>query len=89
MPECEADEEALAHFFFSFCHRFESLLLVMNLLVFSHVSFVAEIIKVPCVCLRVQLWYKRGPGLTQSRPVDLGKVLVIVNILDVGEAPGA
>jgi hypothetical protein len=85
VPECEANEEALAHLVVTLGHGLESLLLVVNLLVLCHVGLVCEVIKVSGVRLRVQLWDKGCAGLAESVPVDFGKVVMSVNIVNIRE----
>jgi hypothetical protein len=55
----------------------------MNLLVLGHISLVAEVIKVACVCLGVKLGHERCTLSSEGGPVNLSKVLMCVNILDV------
>lgn len=58
----------------------------MNLLVFGHVSFVAEVVKIPCICLRVKLWDEWSTLGSECSPVNLSKVLMRINIFDVCKA---
>lgn len=88
VPEREADEEALAHLFLTLGHVLQRGLFVVHLLVLGHVGVVAEIVKVAGVCLRVQLRDKRCPRLPQCVPIHFGKVLVFVDILNVGKTLG-
>lgn len=86
MAECEANEEALAHLIITLCHGLEGLLLLVDLLVLGHVGFTAEIIEVASICFRVQLGNKGRARLPEGRPVDFSKVMVVVDVLDIGEA---
>lgn len=85
MPERESDKEALAHLVITVSHLLQSRLLVVHLLVLGHVCFVAKVVKVASVGFRVQLWNKRRPSLSKRLPLDLCKVVMVVNILDVRE----
>ena len=89
VAEGETNEEAFAHLVLAVGHGLESLLLLMHLLVLGHVSLVAEIVKVTSIRLRVQLGDEGRLGLAQRRPVHLGEVLVLINVLDVREPTGA
>lgn len=62
---------------------------VVDLLVLGHVGFVAKVVKVPGIRLRVQLRDEGRPGLAQRSPVDFCEVLVVVDVLNIGKAPGA
>lgn len=86
MTEGEAHKETLAHGVISIRHRLKGLLLLVNFLVLGHVGFVGEVVEVACVCFRVQLWYEGGFGFTEDGPVHLGKVGVLVDVLDVRKA---
>lgn len=89
VSEREPDKEALAHLIVTISHRLKSCLLVVDLLVLGHVGFVAEVVKVPGIRLRVQLRDEGRPGLAQASPVDFCEVLVVVDVLNIGKAPGA
>lgn len=89
VAEREANKEALAHLLFTIRHTLEGLLLVVDLLVLGHVCLVAEVIKVAGVRLRVQLGDEGCAGLAQGLPLDFGEVLVVVDVLDVGEPTAA
>lgn len=86
MAEGESDKEALAHFVIAIGHGFQGLLLLMHLLVLCHVCFVAEVVEITSISLRVQLGHEWGSGLPQCYPVNFGKILVAVNVLAIGEA---
>lgn len=86
VAECEADEERLAHLLLAISHGLERLLLVVDFLVLGHIGFVGEVVEVAGVGLRVQLGDKGRTGLAQGGPVYFGKVVVVVDVLDVGEA---
>lgn len=60
----------------------------MHFLVLRHVCLVAEIIKIPGIGLRVQFWDERRTLRSKSVPINLGEVLVVINILNVAEALG-
>lgn len=61
----------------------------MDLLVLGHICFIGEIIKVTCVHLRIQLRDEWGLCLSESIPLDLGEILMLVDILDVGKSLGS
>ena len=83
VSEGESDEQALAHGIFPVSHTLKRSLLIMNLLVLGHIGFVAEVIKVASVRLRVELWHERRTLSSKRGPVNLSKVLMRVNFLDV------
>jgi hypothetical protein len=83
VPKRESNEQALAHRIFPVGHTLQRSLLVMNLLILSHISFVAEVIKVSSVRLRVELWHERRTLSSNCSPVNLSKVLMGINFLDV------
>lgn len=85
MSKGEADEKSLVHWFLAICHDLERHLLVMDFLVLGHVSLVAEVVKVAGVGLGVELWHEWRTLGAESLPIDLGKVLVSVDLLDVWE----
>lgn len=86
MSERKADKKALAHWILTFSHSFQSLLLVVNLLVLGHVGFIGEVIEVTSISFRVQLGNKWRTGLSKDFPFNFGKVLVSIDILDIGES---
>ena len=86
MSESEPNKQALAHRVFSIGHILQRTLLVVDLLVFRHISFVGEIIKVASIGLRVKLWNKWSALRAKSSPIDLGEVLVLIDIFDGGKA---
>ena len=86
VTEREANKEALAHFVVTVGHVLKRLLLIVYLLVFCHVCLVIEVIEVASVGFRVEFGHKRSSRLSQSRPINLSKVLVVVNVVDVVEA---
>jgi hypothetical protein len=88
VAEGEADKKTLAHFVFAIGHVLEGLLFIVDLLVLGHVCFVGEIVKVTCIRLRVELRNKRCLGLPQRVPVNFGKILMVLDILNVGETLG-
>ena len=88
VAESEANEQALVHLVLALGHALERHLLLVHLLVLGHVLFVGEVVEVARVRLRVQLGNEGGLGLTENLPVDLGKVLVSADILDVAETLG-
>jgi hypothetical protein len=86
MTEREADKEALAHLFLTICHGLERLLLIVDFLVLGHVGLVTKVVKVASVCLRVQLRNEWRTSLAQRIPLHLGKVMMVIDILDVVKA---
>lgn len=86
MAERETDEERLVHLIITISHRFQSLLLVMDFFVLGHVGLIREVVEVAGISLRVQLRNERRTGLAESGPVYFGEVVVVVDVLDVGEA---
>lgn len=86
MAEREADKEALAHLLLTISHTLERLLLIVDFFILGHVGLVAEVVKIAGVRLRVQLRDEGCSSLPQSVPLHLGEVLVVVDVLDVGEA---
>lgn len=86
MSERKADKKALAHWILTFGHSFQSLLLVVNLLVLGHISFIGEVIEVTSISFRVQLGNKWRTGLSKDFPFNFGKVLVSIDILNIGES---
>lgn len=60
MTKGEANEKALAHLFFPIGHALQGLLFVMDLFILRHVSFIAEVIKIPRVGFRVKFRDKRS-----------------------------
>lgn len=89
MPEGEADKETLAHLFLTLGHVLQGLLLVVDFFVLGHVGIVAKVVEIARIRLRVQLWHERRPGLAQRIPVNLGEIVVGVDILNFTEALGA
>lgn len=89
VSESKSNKERLGHIIIPVRHGLKGLLFFMDLLVLGHVSFVCEVIKVAGVCFRVQLGYERRLGLSQRDPIHFTKVLVLADILDVGEALGS
>ena len=89
VSECEADKETLAHFFFAISHRLQRLLLFVDFFILGHVGLVAEVVEVACVCFRVQLRDEWRSALSQGVPLNFGKILMFVDILDVGESTTA
>jgi hypothetical protein len=82
MSERESDKQTLAHWIFSVSHLFQCRLLVVNLLVFRHVSLVAEIIKVTGISLGVEFWHERSALGSKGGPINFGEVWVGIDILD-------
>mgnify|MGYP000949121174 CR=1 FL=1 len=83
VAESEPNKEALAHRVVTIRHGLESLLLLVHLFVFGHVSFAAEIVKVASVRLRIELRDERCASLAQSFPVDFAKVLMVADVLKI------
>lgn len=86
VPECEAYEETFAHCVIPVGHALESLLFVVDFLVLGHVCLAGEIIKVSRISFRVKFRDERGLGLSKRRPINLGKILVLLDIVNVGKA---
>lgn len=86
MPKGKSDKQTLAHRILSISHLLQSTLLVMNLFVFRHVRLAAKVIEISSISLRVELWDKWCALSTDRVPIDLGKVLMVVDILDRGKA---
>ncbi len=86
MSECKTYEQTLAHRVLSVGHVLQSCLLLMNFLIFCHVSFIAEIVKVASIGLGVKFWDERRALRAEGFPVYLSKVLMLVNILDGRES---
>jgi hypothetical protein len=58
----------------------------MNLLVFSHICFIAKVIKVPGISLTVQLWDERRTLLSQLGPFHLSEVRMRFDLSHTAEA---
>lgn len=86
MAEGESNEQALTHRVFSVCHVLQSFLLLMNLLVLGHISFVAEVIEISCISLGVEFRDERSTLGSKSVPVNFSEVLVLIDFLDRSEA---
>lgn len=82
MSKCETDEQALAHRVFSVGHILQSLLLLVDLLVLRHISLIAEVIEVTSVGLGVEFGDERSSLRAKSIPVNLGEVLMLIDVLD-------
>jgi hypothetical protein len=86
VSECESDEQALAHRVISVSHVFQGRLLLMHFLVLGHIGFVAEVIEVASIRLRVEFRNERSSLGSKSLPVNLGKILMLVDVPDRGKA---
>ena len=82
MSESESDKQALAHWVFTVSHLLQCGLFIVNLLVFGHVCFIAEVVKIASISLGVELWDKGSTLGSKSAPINLGEVWVVVDILD-------
>ena len=86
VSECEANEQALAHWIFSIGHLLQCSLFVMDLLVLGHICLIAEIVEITCIGLGVEFWDERSTLRSECVPINFSKVLIRVDILDVGES---
>jgi hypothetical protein len=57
----------------------------MHLLILSHIGFITEIIKVTSIRLRVKFRNERSTLGAKSNPINLGKILMVIDISDRGE----
>jgi hypothetical protein len=85
MPECESNKQALAHRVLSISHILQSSLFFMHFLILSHISFITEVIEVASIRLRVKLWNERSALGAKSGPINLCKILMVVDVFDRGE----
>jgi hypothetical protein len=54
----------------------------MHLLVLGHIRFVAEVIEIASIGLRVEFRDEWSSLRSESLPIDLGKVLMLIDVLD-------
>lgn len=85
MSKRKSDEQALAHGVLSVGHVLQCRLLIMNLFVLSHIGFIAKVIKVASVRLRVELRNEGSTLSSEASPINLSKILMRINILDSRE----
>ena len=57
----------------------------MNLLVLGHIRFIAEVVEVASVGLGVKFRNKRSSLRSKSLPINLSKILMLVDVLDKGK----
>jgi hypothetical protein len=82
VSECESNKQTLAHGVFSVGHLLQCSLLIMDFLIFRHISLVAEVIEVASICLGVELWDEGGALGSKGIPINLSEVLMRVDVLD-------
>jgi len=54
----------------------------MHLLVLGHIRFVAEVIEIASIGLRVEFRDEWSSLRSKSLPIDLGKILMLIDVLD-------
>lgn len=84
--EGESNEKSLVHRLFTVGHTLERHLLIVHLLILGHISLIAEVVEVAGISLGIELWHEWRTLGAESLPVDLGKVLVPVDLFNVWEA---
>ena len=86
MLEGKSDEKSLVHWLLTVGHTLECHLLIVDLLILGHISLVAEVVEVASVGLGIELWHEWRTLRAECLPVDLGKVLVSVDLLNIRES---